>query len=222
MLTGMVTNYRGSLDYWLDHFAWFDFVSINEYPILMVVWNLFLLVFPFLAAYLLKKYFFNFRSLSLFRKSQGAFLFVIWLLFFPNSAYIITDIRHISGYCPGADLTRVCVSQAWMIIFFFIYAFLGWVAFVCLLNQMRCWIKEEGGEYLNKIFPVVIIPLTSLGVLLGLLNRFNSWEIFLRPGEIIRVSGLYFSQLPFFWDWLVFTLGFYFLYYLGNYLFRKF
>ncbi|SRR6056297_2213536 len=222
MKEGISANYSGSLDYWFSKFQWLRFLSINDYPIIMVFWNLFLLLVPFFCARFLIKLYSRAGFQKLFQKIAGVFLFLIWLLFFPNAPYIMTDLRHISGYCPGADFTRVCSEGAWMIPVFFLYALLGWIAFICLLNQMRAFLEKWKGKKMGVFFPVIIIPFSSLGVLLGLLNRFNSWEIFLKPGEIFQVSSGYFLNWTYFQNWAIFTIVFFVLYYVGNYLFRSF
>lgn len=213
------TNYSGSLDYWFSKFQWLGFLNINDYPVIMIFWNLFLLLVPFFCVQSLLKLYSRTGFQKAYQKVAGIFLFLLWVLFFPNAPYIMTDLRHISGYCPGADFTRVCPGEAWIIPVFFLYSILGWIAFVYLLNQMRGFLKTWKREKLSAFFPALIIPLVSLGVLLGLLNRFNSWEIFSRPLEIFQASVAYFTDWVYFRNWLIFTLGLYILYFIGNKLF---
>jgi uncharacterized membrane protein len=167
----------------------------------------------------LLKYYLVTKFDKFYQKLVAIFLFFIWILFFPNSAYIITDVRNLSGYCPVFSYGNVCVENAGMIVFFFIYAILGWISFVFLLNQMRDFIVKIGRRKMANIFVIITIPLTAWGVLLGLINRFNSWEIFIKPMEIINSALAYFSNFYYFRSLLFFIFGFYILYFIGNRLF---
>ena len=146
---------------------------------------------------------------------------VIWLMFIPNSAYIITEIRHLLDYCPVNSLRDVCVSGVWLIMFYFLYSVVGWVSFVLLLDQMKNFLRRAFNTELSRIFVLVVIPIISLGVLLGLINRFNSWEIFIQPLIILDVMLTYFTDLIYLANWIVFTLGLYILYLGGDILFKK-
>lgn len=213
-------QYWASIDYLFNKYDFLNIWSINGYPILMVFWNFFLLLIPFFLVKILLVYYLANNFNKFHQKLIAIFLFFLWILFFPNSAYIINDIRNLSGYCSLDYYGNVCVENAWMIVFFFIYAILGWMAFVFLLSQMKNFIIKAKGNTLASFFVFTIIPITSLGVLLGLINRFNSWEIFIKPGEIINSALVYFTDFNYFKNFLVFTIGFYVLYFIGSRLFK--
>jgi uncharacterized membrane protein len=196
-------------------------LNINGYQLITVFWNLFLLIIPYILVVWLKRY----RRRTGFKKIQQKIVAVIlgfvWLIFIPNTAYIINDVRHLINYCPINSPFRVCAEKAWMIMFFFVYASIGWVAFVYLLNQMKDFIIDLFSKKTAKIFIIGVIPMISLGVLLGLLNRWNSWEIFIYPAEFLRHILVYFTDCVYFGNWLIFTVFLYVLYYGGNYLFKE-
>ena len=200
---------------------WPDFLFVNRYPVLGILWNIFLLLIPFFLCLVLIKYWKKNGFNKIYQKIIAGFTWFLWLLFIPNTAYIITDVRHISGYCDDTSIYRVCPENAWMIIFFFIYAIVGWVGVVYLLRQMKKFIKDIKGSLTSNIFIVLIIPLISLGVLLGLINRWNSWEFFLNPQDIFNSIKLYFTNFIYFKNFVIFTLGFYVLYFVGDKLFKK-
>jgi uncharacterized membrane protein len=108
-----------------------------------------------------------------------------------------------------------------MIIFFFTYASIGWVAFVYLLNQMKSFIEMLFNKIVVRIYSIIIIPFVSLGVLLGLLNRWNSWEIFIYPTDFLKNVFIYFTDCIYFMNWLIFTVFLYILYFGGNFLFKE-
>jgi uncharacterized membrane protein len=193
---------------------------INDYPVFMVFWNLFLVIIPFLLFFYLKDY----KKKTKFKKKNQKYfsilVFLLWLIFVPNTAYIITDMRHISYYCPLGPYLKICVDSAWMIMFFFLYSIIGWISFVYLLREMKDFIGSIFNKFYSSIFIVLIIPLISLGVLLGLLNRWNSWDLFFYPLSIIKSSFLYFSDFYYFRNWLIFTISFYILYFVGAKIFK--
>jgi uncharacterized membrane protein len=108
-----------------------------------------------------------------------------------------------------------------MSIFFFIYASLGWVFFVFLVNQMRGLISEIWNRLVGWLFVIVLIPLVSLGLLVGLLNRWNSWEFFLYPASFLKTLPIYWQDQLYFTNWLYFTIFLYVLYGGGQWLFKE-
>lgn len=216
-----INNSLFSLDNFFYNNAWVDNYSINGYSILAILWNIFLLIIPFLLCLLLIRYWKNNKLKKYYQKILAAVIGVLWLIFIPNTAYIITDIRHLLNYCESDCFLNVCIKNAWMIMFFFIYACVGWVSFVILLNQMKRFIIKLWGEKIGSIFVFFIIPIISLGVLLGLINRWNSWEFFIYPSKIAASILVHFTDIDYFRNWIVFTVCLYILYYIGNWLFKN-
>ncbi|MEA3398427.1 MAG: DUF1361 domain-containing protein [Patescibacteria group bacterium] len=190
-------------------------LNINGYPLFCVFWNLFLVFIAFLIT----------RALILFceknnlaKTGNKIFVFllgILWLVFIPNTAYLVVIIRHLLNFCPD-NYYRVCVNNAWMVPFFFIYALIGWIFFVILTRRIKNLISGLFGGACSKIFIICVIPLISLGVLLGLINRWNSWELFINPIIIAEDVYQYLSQASRIINWAAFTLFFYLLYYIGN------
>lgn len=216
-------NYLSSEEYLVSftrsHY-WPDFLFINQYPILAVFWNIFL-IFAAYGTYLILFKIYNRKTKSKNSIAKIFFwpLFFLWFLFAPNSAYIITDMRHISGYCPDTVL-RICVENAWMIIFFFIYAVIGWVSFVFLVSRMRSLIEKIKNSGWGFVFEMTAIPLLALGIMLGLVDRWNSWDVFIFPKALFFDVLKYFTEVLSFRNWAIFTCGLYLLYFSGKYLFN--
>lgn len=210
-----------SLDNFYDHYPALSSIAINHYQLVTAVWNIFLALLPLAFYMFLKSYWRRAGFIKFKQKAAAAVLFIFWLVLFPNSAYIITDIRHLVNYCPLNSPDKVCPDNAWMIIVFFAYASFGWVAFYYNLKLMSDLANEIFKKLRPGFFAALIIPITSLGVLLGLLNRFNSWDVFLFPLWFTQVFLVYFSDINYFVDWLIFTLGLYLLYFAGDVIFRK-
>jgi uncharacterized membrane protein len=193
-------------------------IAINDYSVVFFAWNILLLAVPLLCALAMRRI-----IQAPGRRLVKYFVFLalgfVWLLFFPNSAYLITDIRHLNDYCPGAE-NNICLENAWQIIIFFIYGALGWVSFVFLLNQMAKVIKSSFNKTAARFFTVAVIPLAALGVVTGLNDRWNSWEIFLFPCDVLRSIFSYFSEPERFMVWAVYCLSLYILYFGGQLIIR--
>jgi len=199
---------------------WPEVFFINGYPLIGVLWNIFLLSIPVFLLIFLKKIYKKNKFKSFFEKILAFFVFFLWLIFMPNSAYLITDVRHLLDYCPVDSSYRVCSENSWMILFFFIYASVGWISFVYFLEQMRFFLIKVFNKKIEFFFIFTIIPLVSLGVLLGLLMRRNSWDLFIRPLEVLKELLLFFTNGIYFFNFIFFTISFFVLYFVGRKIFK--
>ena len=188
---------------------------INDYQIPMIVWNIALGALAVVITYFLVK---ALQKKIIYLPSTMVLAF-LWLCMVPNTAYLLTDARHIIGYCPIEEYGNVCIENAWMVFFFWAFAATGWLTFVWSLRPLRRIITRLYGKQSGNFFIVLSIPLIALGVLLGLINRWNSWEIFTRPDLIIKTSLTYFHDLTYFKNWLIITFLLYIFYVAGERLF---
>jgi uncharacterized membrane protein len=201
-----------------DTFSLFD---VNGYPFLMMVWNMLLAMVPFMFFLLLTRYWKKTKFKKVGQRIGAGVLFFFWLIFLPNAAYIIADIRHLIDFCPVNSYVNVCVAGAWQVMFFFVYSVWGWVFFTIYLGQMRQLLTEVFNKRIAKLIILAIIPVMSLGVLFGLTERFNSWDLFIYPLAISQYLLRYMTSWGYSRNWLSFTAGYYILYFFGNYLFIK-
>ncbi|MFH0840696.1 MAG: DUF1361 domain-containing protein [bacterium] len=214
-MEGFQPNGVASLDIFFANYQALTHLTIFDYPIIMVIWNLLLLVVPFFLVWVLMKYWKKNRLKKFHQQVIALFLGLLWLLFIPNAAYVITDARHIITVCSDDIYHWACPAKAWAILFFFTYALVGWLAFVYLMRQMRDFLKKVNQE-LVPILPVFVIPLISIGIMLGLINRWNSWEFFLDPVGLVKNIIFYFTHLSYFVNWLIFSVFLYILYWIGD------
>lgn len=219
--SGMPPPFKGrELRYNMIDFLMENFL-INGYPIFGFFWNIFLLFIPYLLAKFLENYWdknkFNFWWQKLIAIGFG----FVWLLFIPNTAYIITDARHLIHACSLGNQYKVCAESAWLIILFFVYAIIGWIAFVFLVRQMKSLIEKIWNKKVGKLFVVTLIPLIAIGVLIGLVDRWNSWDFFANLSGVLNSVLLHFTDFIYFRNFLVFSLGLYVLYFVGDRLFKK-
>jgi len=133
-----------------------------------LVWNLFLAWIPFLCSVLLAEAKENQRS-----KYFMLLLFGGWLLFFPNSPYIVTDLFHLrvkEGIPLWFDLVLI-LSFAWN----------GLLLGFASLFEIRRFLGSYLSAGVVNAFTVFLMVLCSFGIYLGRYPRWNSWDIISNP-----------------------------------------
>ena len=136
-----------------------------------LVWNLFLAWIPFLVAVRIYD-----------RHRAGAHplallpLGAIWLLFLPNAPYIVTDFKHLIERPPVPlwfDIV-VIATPAWtgMLLGFF------------SLYLVQAVVRDVWGERASWALVVAACGLSSFGIYLGRVLRWNSWDVLVRPREL--------------------------------------
>lgn len=138
-----------------------------------LIWNLYLAWTPMVFAYALYR-----QENILNRKIGNAFLLLLWLLFFPNSPYIITDFIHLEG------LQGTMLMIDGILIFIFAFAGLGGG----LLSLY--WIRETLRRHLKGAFVTASVGIFALlsgyGVFLGRSLRWNSWDFFTNTIPLLK------------------------------------
>ncbi|HTY87447.1 MAG TPA: DUF1361 domain-containing protein [Candidatus Acidoferrum sp.] len=138
----------------------------------LLVWNLFLAWLPLGFALLARD---ALRS-SPERTWRFWGLAALWLLFFPNAPYIFTDLVHLWTSFRlqfWIDLTLILLCALTGLV-------LGFVS----LYLMQSVVARRFGRAAGWLFVVLATGLCSIGIYLGRFLRFNSWDVFLRPGKI--------------------------------------
>lgn len=97
-------------------------------------------------------------------------LSVLWLAFFPNAPYMITDLVHLSADF-GRDLT-------WHdMIMLFYYAQVSLInGLVSLYWIHRSW-QINYSKTIGNLLMLASLPLAGFGVYLGRIQRWNSWDV---------------------------------------------
>lgn len=190
-------------------------ISINKYKILAFFWNVFLALLPCVTVYFMikakkKRKFFK---LSNYEKISFVLLFFYWLFFFPNTIYLLTMSRHLVNYCSDFDVNRVCINESWIMFLFSFYTILALPSFYYSLKKMTVFLSEFLHKNFSIYFPVFIIPISSLGLMLGLFQRFNTWDLLFHPYKILQVIISYFYNLNLILNFVVFTIIMYIIYY---------
>jgi uncharacterized membrane protein len=154
----------------------FRFMVSGTPLFLFLNWNLFLAFIPWAAATIISKW----RRRD--SKFTVVFLITVWILFFPNSPYILTDLFHLhqrSIIPVWFDLILI-LSFAWTGLAF---------GFISLVD-----IEKALHKFVNPVIARASISImlfaAAFGVYLGRYQRWNSWDIVSDPLSLISdVTG---------------------------------
>lgn len=166
---------------------------------IFLAWNLFLALIPWWISNYLKQN----KSLQL----KHVPLFGIWLLFIPNSPYILTDLFHLKPrpYLPlWFDLVLVLS-----------FALIGMIVFLKSLKDMLSILKVYVSPMLFTLITPVIFWLIAFGLYLGRYLRFNSWNVVNHPFQLMRQSFDILFEKDTIGFTLIFSVFMWFLYYIS-------
>nr|WP_228394382.1 DUF1361 domain-containing protein [Chryseobacterium glaciei] len=133
---------------------------------LFLNWNLFLAWIPFVISSILV--IFSIRS-----KVALAFAIIVWILFFPNSPYILTDLFHLKA--------RSSVPIWYDLIVILSYAWTGLMCGFISLMDIEKMLSSYFKRTTISIIAVLFLFLSSFGVYLGRFLRWNSWDVLNNP-----------------------------------------
>lgn len=166
--------------------------------ILSTCWNLFLAAIPVALAHVISWAEPKSRGSSVRSTGLGVLL-LVWLLFLPNTCYLLTEWRHFFGPLDVSNLyVRAHYDHRLMILlmleaaFFFCYSVTGMVAFCLAIRPIARLVRREGD--VPWVWGSLLFLVVSLGVFLGLVIRFNSWDFIVRPGNILADIYLVFQH----------------------------
>src|SRR5687767_1598995 len=148
-----------------------EFSNSERYAFL--IWNLFLAWIPFIISYFTYILTMNRRWIYLFIPI-AAFL---WLIFFPNAPYILTDFQHLAYGSKDLPVWYDVIMLIW-------FAFTGLLLGMVSLFLMQEIIRREFGRWVGWGFVALVAGLSSAGIYMGRFLRWNSWDIILNPSDI--------------------------------------
>lgn len=154
-----------------------------------LAWNLFLACLPLLFAWLASIQ----RERALAALAWGA----MWLLFFPNAPYLLTDVIHLRPRPP----IPVWYDALLLLTFAWVGLSLGWRS----LELMAQVVTDRFGPDVAGYFRLASVLLASFGVYAGRVLRWNSWDAFLRPGELIQELWAHSREPHLLWRMVVTT-----------------
>jgi uncharacterized membrane protein len=139
-------------------------------------WNLFLAFIPWAVTSLVALH-------SEYRNNKGVLflLLFLWLIFFPNSPYILTDLLHLKereGSPLWFDLILI-LSFSWTGLLF---------GFQSLMD-IKTLLSQSLPKAIVNGMVVVVLFTASFGVYIGRYLRWNSWDIIGSPVSVLDDVG---------------------------------
>jgi len=133
---------------------------------LFLNWNLFLAWIPLLLSSFILA--FNIRS-----KISLMAIIIVWILFFPNSPYILTDLFHLRA--------RNAIPIWYDLIVILSYAWTGLICGFISLKDIEKRLSDYGNRNITNGVIVFFLFMSSFGVYLGRFLRWNSWDVLNNP-----------------------------------------
>ena len=144
-----------------------------ELTYISLIWNLFLAWIPYILSYQFRKK--NFKQKNKFITFGWILL---WLIFYPNAPYIITDLFHLNERA-GAPL--------WYdLILIFSFAGLGLLLGLLSLKDMQYIITRKYNIKTGWWFIIVSLFLSGFGIYIGRYLRWNSWDVVAQTSALSR------------------------------------
>lgn len=138
-------------------------------------WNLFLSWIPLIVAFLADNFTKRFGKIPVWL----IILSLVWLAFFPNAPYMITDLAHLT-----VDYQRDLTWHDTIMLFFYAEVSL-FNGLVSLYWIHRSW-RRVFSRGVSTVFLLMSLPLAGFGVYLGRVRRMNSWDILHDPMAILK------------------------------------
>lgn len=154
-----------------------------------LAWNLFLAYIPYFISEWLARH-----PQVVANRIKLLPLVFTWILFMPNSFYILTDLFHLNNTSSGDswyDLTLI-LSFAWNGILFGILS----------IYKMEILLKKAKGKFVAVFVICVVMWLNAFGIYIGRFLRFNSWDILVNPFALVSgVADIIFNPYDYRYVW---------------------
>lgn len=148
-------------------------MPILEYNLTWMLFNSFLAVLAVVFGY----YF-----ITISYRPLKVLFGILWILFLPNTIYMFTDLMHLIH-----QWHRVALSERPLLLLqYFVLEFVGFATFVLAFRPFEKIIEHF--KLHKKRQAIVIIGfnfLIGFGMVLGRIERINSWEVFTEIGKVM-------------------------------------
>ena len=139
-------------------------IATGSLVYLFLPWNLLLAFIP----YVLTRWMTSNISI-VENKVKLVIAVAIWLLFIPNSFYIITDFYHLSHFRSA--------PQWFDLLLIFSFAWNGILCGIISLSRVESVISVIRGKGLSLLLVFLVMWLCAFGVYIGRFLRYNSWDV---------------------------------------------
>lgn len=135
-----------------------------------LLFNLFLGFLPLLFAFILYQFSAKFKTWMVI---AGSF---IWLLFYPNAPYMLTDFIHVNAQSTTVIYDALIIFSISILSLFY--------GFYSMKIIHLIWYSRYNRKVANAVILFSIL-LSSFGIYLGRILRLNSWDLFTRPFKVM-------------------------------------
>lgn len=178
------------LVYWIACFLMF--LMDGSFLYIMLSWNVLLAVLPLVF---IKK---SEISMIQGKLSHSVYWMLPWLLFFPNSVYMVTDFIHISNdklvwiveaekYSLNRGVIYSTDIMKWAKLLIigagFLFALFVGLESLFIFEQN---IKKVASKAVSFLGVLAVSLLSGIGVYIGRFLRFNSWDVLIRPIQLYK------------------------------------
>ncbi len=147
-------------------------VVTGSFTYLFLAWNLFLAFVPYCITWSMTR---NVRILE--NPLTYYALLAIWLLFIPNSFYIITDLFHLNRFSEA--------PQWFNLLLIFSFAWNGLLAGIISLRRVEVLFTITKGANFSAMVVFSVMWLSGFGIYIGRYLRFNSWDVLTDPFSLV-------------------------------------
>lgn len=110
-------------------------------------------------------------------------VFFLWLIFLPNTIYLVTDLQHLPKQLLRADI----FEQLVLLIQYSVLAAFGVMTYVYALEPVsKIFKKLHLPDVRREVLYIAINYIVAFGVMLGKFQRTHSWYIFTDPLRVVN------------------------------------
>jgi uncharacterized membrane protein len=173
-------NIKLTLNHWLFISCCFSVslvcarvVATGYFTYLFLIWNLFLAVIP----YAISEWFYH--NIPVIGNIWKRLIVLSgWLLFIPNTFYIVTDLFHLEQFDS---------APKWFdLLLLFSFAWNGLLFGILSIRRIETIITALYGSRYSILFLLVVMWLNAFGIYIGRYLRYNSWDIIGRPFSLVE------------------------------------
>ncbi len=116
---------------------------------------------------------------------QGAYG-LLWLLFIPNTIYMLTDLIHF----PTQLLQLEGVEILILIVQYALLTFMAFLTFLLGLYPFEKFLTKYFKKRNDYVWVVLVVTnfVIAFGIVIGRVQRTNSWEVFTKIDKVIQDS----------------------------------
>jgi len=140
---------------------------------IFLLWNLILAATPVLIAYVLTQRVRQFGWL----KWQQVTLTILFLVFLPNSFYLVTDLVHLRETYEASLIYDVVLLASFM--------WSGLVLGYCGVYMVHSELKRRLSENQALGLAMLILFAVSFAIYLGRYTRWNTWDLVMQPAGLL-------------------------------------